>query len=43
MQDEWEKCGFDAMQMVDLLAQGDICGGHFLEGIPMDWIQASYK
>jgi hypothetical protein len=33
--------GFDAMQRVDLLAQGDICGGQFLEGTPMDWIQAS--
>ncbi len=33
--------GFDAMERENLLARGDICGGQFLEGIPMDWIQTS--
>ncbi len=29
--------GFNAMERENLLAQGDICGGQFLEGTPMDW------
>ncbi len=33
--------GFNVMERENLLAQGDICGGQFLEGTPMDWIQAS--
>jgi hypothetical protein len=33
---------YDAMQMANLLAQGDICAqGQFLEGTPKDWIQTS--